>query len=94
MTFYGLDWVATVPPTIALCIEHFGRDRGPLVYGWVFAGHQVGGAFAAWGAGWLHDTTGTYRTAFVVAGVACVIAAVGVLSVPSRGTAPGRPAPV
>ncbi|MEN9824170.1 MAG: hypothetical protein RLZ04_2596, partial [Actinomycetota bacterium] len=87
MTFYGLDWVATVPPTIALCIEHFGRDRGPLVYGWVFAGHQVGGAFAAWGAGWLHDTTGTYRTAFVVAGVACVIAAVGVLSVPSRGTA-------
>lgn len=93
MTFYGLDWVATVPPTIALCIEHFGRDRGPLVYGWVFAGHQVGGAFAAWGAGWLHDTTGTYRTAFVVAGVACVIAAVGVLSVPSRGTAPGRPAP-
>lgn len=78
MVFYGLDWVATVPPTIALCIAHFGRDRGPLVYGWVFAGHQVGGALAAWGAGALHDTTGSYRISFVLAGVACLMAAVGV----------------
>ena len=78
MMFYGLDWVATVPPTIALCIEHFGRDRGPVVYGWVFAGHQVGGALAAWGAGALHDSTGSYRPAFILAGVACVVAALGV----------------
>ncbi len=78
MVFYGLDWVATVPPTIALCLAHFGRDRGPLVYGWVFAGHQVGGALAAWGAGALHDTTGSYRISFVLAGVACLVAAVGV----------------
>ena len=78
MVFYGLDWVATVPPTIALCLAHFGRDRGPLVYGWVFAGHQVGGALAAWGAGVLHDTTGSYRISFVLAGVACLVAAVGV----------------
>jgi MFS family permease len=78
MAFYGLDWVATVPPTIALCIQHFGRDRGPLVYGWVFAGHQVGGAIAAWGAGALHDSTGSYRIAFILAGASCLIAAAGV----------------
>ena len=78
MAFYGLDWVATVPPTIALCLQHFGSERGPLVYGWVFAGHQVGGALAAWGAGALHDVSGSYRPSFVLAGVACVVAAVGV----------------
>lgn len=78
MAFYGLDWVATVPPTIALCLQHFGGERGPLVYGWVFAGHQVGGALAAWGAGALHDVSGSYRPSFVLAGVACVVAAVGV----------------
>ena len=81
MIFYGLDWVATVPPTIALCIQYFGRDRGPLVYGWVFAGHQVGGALAAWGAGALHDSTGSYRSAFVIAGAACLVAALGSLSI-------------
>jgi sugar phosphate permease len=83
MVFYGLDWVATVPPTIALCIAHFGRNRGPLVYGWVFAGHQVGGALAAWGAGELHDVSGSYRLAFLVAGVCCLVAAVGVLRIRS-----------
>ena len=81
MAFYGLDWVATVPPTIALCIRHFGRAQGPMVYGWVFAGHQVGGALAAWGAGELHDVTGSYRAAFVIAGVACLAAAVGALRI-------------
>jgi sugar phosphate permease len=81
MVFYGLDWVATVPPTIAICIQAFGRERGPLVYGWVFAGHQVGGALAAWGAGALHDATGTYRSAFVVAGVCCLVAAAGVMRI-------------
>lgn len=81
MAFYGLDWVATVPPTIALCLQHFGRERGPLVYGWVFAGHQVGGALAAWGAGALHDATGSYRPSFVLAGAACLAAAVGVVRI-------------
>ena len=81
MMFYGLDWVATVPPTIALCIQHFGRNRGPLVYGWVFAGHQIGGALAAWGAGFLHDRTGNYKMAFMLAGAACLVAGVGVLRI-------------
>ena len=73
--------MATVPPTVALCIAHFGRERGPLVYGWVFAGHQVGAAVAAWGAGVLHDSTGSYRSAFVLAGVMCLFAAVGVMRI-------------
>jgi MFS family permease len=77
MVFYGLDWVATVPPTVALCAQQFGRERGAVVYGWVFAGHQIGAALMAWGAGALRDTTGTYRPAWIVAGVGCLIAAAG-----------------
>lgn len=77
MVFYGLDWVATVPPTVALCIRRFGSSRGPVVYGWVFAGHQIGAAVAAWGAGLLRDLTGSYEPAFIIAGVGCILAAVG-----------------
>jgi MFS family permease len=73
--FYGLDWVATVPPTIALCRQHFGAD-GPIVFGWVFASHQIGAAVAATGAGVIRDATGSYTTAWVVAGVLCFFAAV------------------
>ena len=78
MIFYGLDWVATVPPTVALCVERFGVQQGPLVYGWVFAGHQTGAAVAAWGAGALRDATGSYRLAFVIAGLCCGLATIGV----------------
>jgi predicted MFS family arabinose efflux permease len=77
MMLYGLDWVATVPPTVALCVERFGVKRGPLVYGWVFAGHQVGAAVAATGAGYLRDTTGSYKSSFLIAGVCCMFAAYG-----------------
>ena len=78
MMMYGLDWVATVPPTVALCAKRFGSQRGPLIYGWVFAGHQTGAAIAAWGAGILRDTTGSYQSSFVIAGIGCLIAAYGV----------------
>ena len=88
MVFYGLDWVATVPPTVALCNELVGRERGPIVYGWVFAGHQVGAALASWGAGWLRDTTGSYRSAFLVAGVCCLVAAAGVMGIRAPGPRP------
>ncbi len=74
IVIYGLDWVATVPPTVALCHEAFGDD-GPIVFGWVFASHQVGAAFAAWGAGWVRDTTGSYDSAFLAAAGLCVVAA-------------------
>lgn len=73
--FYGLDWVATVPPTIVLCREYFGA-RSPVVFGWVFAAHQVGAALAAAGAGWLRDVQGTYDLAFELAAGLCVGAAV------------------
>jgi predicted MFS family arabinose efflux permease len=73
--FYGLDWIATVPPTIALCRERFG-DAGPVVFGWVFASHQVGAALAAAGAGIVHDRLGAYDSAFYVAGGLALIAAV------------------
>ncbi len=72
--FYGLDWVATVPPTMALCRNAFG-DRGPVVFGWVFASHQLGAAAAALGAGLVRDQLGTYDLAWYAAGALCVVAA-------------------
>ncbi|MGZ8179164.1 MFS transporter [Williamsia sp. SKLECPSW1] len=75
IVFYGLDWVATVPPTIAICREWFG-DRTPIVFGWVFASHQIGAAVAAFGAGWIRDTDGSYDLAFHLAAGLCVVAAV------------------
>ena len=78
--FYGLDWVATVPPTIVLCRDYFGA-RSPVVFGWVFASHQLGAAFAAAGAGWLRDLQGDYDLAFYLAAGLCGIAALLCLSV-------------
>jgi predicted MFS family arabinose efflux permease len=73
--FYGLDWVATVPPTIALCRQHFGAD-GPIAFGWVFASHQIGAAVAASAAGLVRDVRGDYNPAWITAGVLCLFAAV------------------
>jgi predicted MFS family arabinose efflux permease len=73
IVIYGLDWVATVPPTVALCRSAFGAD-GPLVFGWVFAAHQLGAAAAAVGAGLIRDTTGEYTIAWFGAAVLCVVA--------------------
>jgi sugar phosphate permease len=68
-----LDWVATVPPTVALCREYFGPS-GSVVFGWVFASHQVGAAIAASAAGVLRDRLGTYDWAFYGAGSLAVLA--------------------
>jgi sugar phosphate permease len=76
IVFYGLDWVATVPPTVVLCQRTFG-ERGGVVYGWVLASHQFGAALAAWGAGAFKAWSGNYRTAFVIAGALCIVAAFG-----------------
>jgi predicted MFS family arabinose efflux permease len=73
--FYGLDWIATVPPTVALVTQRFGRETGLVAFGWVFAAHQIGGAVAAWAAGAVRDGTGTYDGVFVVSGVLCLGAA-------------------
>lgn len=83
--FYGLDWIATVPPTVRLCAEVFGRERASIVFGWVVAAHQVGAAFAAFMAGWLRTTTGAYTLAFMSAGALCLAAAVGVLPIGRTG---------
>jgi MFS family permease len=78
--FYGLDWVATVPPTIVLCRGYFGA-RTPVVFGWVFASHQLGAAVAAAGAGWLRDLQGSYDLAFYLASGLCAVAALLCLNV-------------
>jgi predicted MFS family arabinose efflux permease len=70
---YGLDWVATVPPTIALCNQIFGK-KGPVVFGWVFASHQVGASIAAVVAGMIRDQTGEYTYAWAGAAALCVVA--------------------
>ncbi|MGH1565469.1 MFS transporter [Mumia sp. DW29H23] len=75
VVIYGLDWVATVPPTSALCREIFG-DQGTIVFGWVFASHQLGAAAAAFGAGVVRDTVGSYTYAWLAGGALCVVAAV------------------
>ncbi|GGT09926.1 MFS transporter [Nonomuraea spiralis] len=74
IVFYGLDWVATVPPTVALCRRIYGQD-GAVVFGWVFASHQVGAAVAAVGAGLTRDHLGAYDLAWYVAGALCLLAA-------------------
>jgi sugar phosphate permease len=75
IVFYGLDWVATVPPTVALTSDVFGKERAPIVYGWVFAAHQVGAAAAAYGAGAMREEFGDYLVAFTIAGALCLVAA-------------------
>jgi predicted MFS family arabinose efflux permease len=80
--FYGLDWVATVPPTVALCREHFGIEKAGVVFGWVFAAHMVGAGVAASYAGWIRQGTGDYFAAWMTAGGLCLAAAVSVLLIP------------
>ena len=74
VVFYGLDWVATVPPTVALTADTFGRERAGIVFGWVFAMHQFGAAAAAWGAGAARTWFGDYQLAFVTAGLLGLVA--------------------
>jgi len=93
--FYGLDWIATVPPTVKLTADRFGRERAGIVFGWVFAGHQMGAATAAYGAGFSRTEFASYLPAFFVAGALCIVAAALVLTIakPARlGTAVPAPA--
>ena len=77
--FYGLDWIATVPPTLKLANQAFGEAKAPIVFGWIAAGHQLGAASAAFMAGALRTWDGRYLEAFVIAGVTALVAAVMVL---------------
>ncbi|MDB5546938.1 MAG: major facilitator superfamily 1 [Tardiphaga sp.] len=79
--FYGLDWIATVPPTVRLTAQRFGPERAGLVFGWIFAGHQLGAATAAFGAGLSRTQLDSYLPAFFVAGALCIVAAATVLMI-------------
>jgi hypothetical protein len=79
--FYGLDWIATVPPTVKLTADRFGRERAGIVFGWIFAGHMIGAACAAFGAGFSRTEFASYLPAFFVAGAMCLIAAGLVLTI-------------
>jgi MFS family permease len=78
--FYGLDWIATVPPTVRLTTQRFGAERTNLVFGWIFAGHQLGAATAAFGAGLSRTLLATYLPAFFIAGALCIFASAIVLT--------------
>lgn len=78
--FYGLDWVATVPPTVKITADRFGPERANIVFGWIFAGHQLGAATAAFAAGASRTLLETYVPAFIGAGILCFAAAMLVLS--------------
>jgi predicted MFS family arabinose efflux permease len=86
--FYGLDWIATVPPTVALTRQAFGAEKAGLVFGWIMAAHQVGAAMAASFAGFIRTTEGNYDHAFIFAGFLCMISAIGVLFAGKRPAAP------
>jgi predicted MFS family arabinose efflux permease len=85
--------VATVPPTLALCRQYFGA-RAPVVFGWVFASHQIGAALAAFGAGVVREATGSYDAAWYGAAGLCVFAAALSISIRRRPTPPGTTLPV
>jgi MFS family permease len=82
--FYGLDWIATVPPTVRLATKAFGTERGPIMFGWIAAAHQLGAALAAFTAGALRANLGTYLEAFMLSGLLCLVAALMVLFIGRR----------
>ena len=91
--FYGLDWVATVPPTVKLASATFDKQRGAMIFGWIFAGHQLGSATAAYGAGLARTVMFSYSPALYAAGGACIVAALAIFLVrkPARATSAVAP---
>ncbi len=90
--FYGLDWIATVPPTVKIATAAFGRERAPIVFGWVAAAHQIGAGLTAFVAGTIRTTIGSYDDAFITSGLLCLIGAVLVLTVARTFGSPARAA--
>ncbi|MGX9693889.1 MFS transporter [Achromobacter anxifer] len=86
--FFGLDWIATVPPTLRLTTEAFGERDAPIVFGWIVAGHQLGAASAAWMAGAVREAQGSYLMAFVISGTTGLIAAVIALMIGRKRVVP------
>jgi len=90
--FYGLDWIATVPPTVRLTAQKFGPERANLVFGWIFAGHQLGAGTAAFGAGLSRTVYQSYLPAFFIAGALCVFASLIVLALSRQPKPQAKPA--
>jgi predicted MFS family arabinose efflux permease len=82
---FGLDYIATVPPTVALVADRFGQHNVGIVYGWVFASHMVGAAIAAWVAGLVRENVGDYAAAFVAAGWIAIVAGFAALAIRRKG---------
>ena len=80
--FFGLDYVSTMPPTVRLAAQHFGATKAPIVFGWAFSAHQLGGAMAALAAGVSRDAWSTYMPAFFATGLICMVAAMAIFTVP------------
>ncbi|WP_392467914.1 MFS transporter [Arsenicicoccus cauae] len=85
IVFYGLDWVATVPPTVALCRQFYGIEDSGVVFGWTYASHMIGAGIGASVAGGIREATGSYHGAWIVAAGLCVVACVCALTIPRRG---------
>jgi len=86
--FYGLDWIATVPPTVKLAAQEFGKEKAGMIFGWVFAAHQLGAATAAYGAGLTRTLLLTYNPALFAAGAACLVAAAAVMMIRLQARSP------
>ena len=97
MVFFGLDWVATVPPTVTLCREAFGVEKGAIVFGWVFASHMIGAAAAAAVSGALRAESGSYTSSWAVAAALALTAGLAALAIPrgpaTQATASPAPSP-
>ena len=81
---FGLDYIATVPPTVALAADRFGAHNVGVVYGWIFAAHMLGAAIAAWVAGVVRESVGDYAVAFVAAGWIAIVAGFAALMIRRR----------
>jgi predicted MFS family arabinose efflux permease len=92
--FYGLDWIATVPPTLAIANRSFGEGEAPVVFGWVAVGHQIGAAAAAYGGGLVRQEWGSYSPAFILAGAFGLVATLALLVVRDGNRAHGAVLPV
>ena len=82
--FYGMDWIATVPPTIKLATDHFGKEKVGVIYGWIYTAHQLGAGAAAYGGGLVYSWLNAYQSIFMAAGIFCLVATLFVLNIKKR----------
>lgn len=82
--FYGMDWIATVPPTIKLATDHFGKEKVGVIYGWIYTAHQLGAGAAAYGGGLVYSWLNAYQSIFIAAGIFCIVATLFVLNIKKK----------